>query len=70
MRQAFAFESDDPALAGTMTMTWELTPAVGGTAVEVVAENVPAGISKEDHRVGMESSLANLALLVEDDTVA
>ena len=51
MRQAFAFESDDPALAGTMTMTWELTPAVGGTAVEVVAENVPAGISKEDHRV-------------------
>jgi uncharacterized protein YndB with AHSA1/START domain len=70
VRQAFVFESDDPSLAGTMTMTWALTPAVGGTAVEVVAENVPAGISKEDHRVGMESSLANLARLVEDETAA
>ena len=43
---------------------------MGGTAVEVVAENVPAGISTEDHRVGMESSLANLARLVEDDPAA
>jgi uncharacterized protein YndB with AHSA1/START domain len=67
VRQALVFESDDPALAGTMTMTWELTPAAGGTAVEVVAKNVPAGIPEEDHRVGMESSLANLARLVEDD---
>ncbi len=48
-----------------------MTPAVGGPAVEVVAENVPAGISKRSRRgSGVESSLANLALLVEDDTVA
>jgi uncharacterized protein YndB with AHSA1/START domain len=67
VRQAFVFESDEPALAGTMTMTWELRPAAGGTTVEVLAENVPAGISEADHRVGMESSLANLARLVEDD---
>lgn len=64
--QMFEFESPEPDLAGNMTMTWKLTPVAGGTAVEVVADNVPAGISKEDHRIGMESSLANLAKLVED----
>lgn len=68
VRQEFVFESDEPALAGTMTMTWDLTAAAGGTAVKVVADNVPAGISEEDHQVGMESSLANLARLVEGDT--
>ncbi|MBV9827482.1 MAG: SRPBCC domain-containing protein [Alphaproteobacteria bacterium] len=65
VRQAFIFESDDPAHAGTMIMTWVLTPAVDGTLVEVLAEDVPVGISKEDHQAGMESSLANLARLVE-----
>jgi len=48
-----------------MIMTWVLTPAVDGTLVEVLAEDVPVGISKEDHQAGMESSLANLARLVE-----
>ena len=64
--QRFDFVSDDPAFAGTMTMRWRFEPQAGGTRVSVSAENVPAGISPEDHRQGMESSLRNLAACVED----
>lgn len=63
--QAVDFESDDPDFAGTMTMTWALTPEAGGTRVEVRADDVPPGISPDDHAAGMGSSLANLAALVE-----
>jgi len=70
VKQAFMFDSAAPALAGTMTMTWELTPSAGGTTVKVVAENVPPGISESDHRAGMDSSLTNLARLVENGTAA
>ena len=63
--QAVDFVSDDPANAGTMTMTWKLTAVDVGTLVEIRAENVPAGISAEDHAVGLASSLANLSAYVE-----
>ena len=59
--QAVDFVSDDPAYAGTMTMTWEVTDADGGALVEFRAEDVPAGISPEDHAAGLASSLTNLA---------
>lgn len=65
VRQRFTFNSEDPAFAGEMIMTWTLTPAMGGTHVTVAAENVPVGISSHDHEVGMASSLANLARYVE-----
>lgn len=64
--QEFDFVSDDPAFAGTMRMTWLLQPQGAGTAVTVMAEHVPAGISPEDHAQGLASSLANLAAHVED----
>jgi len=63
--QTADFDSPDPAVAGTMTMTWTFRAVPGGTEVAVVAENVPPGISAEDHRVGLNSSLANLAAFVE-----
>jgi uncharacterized protein YndB with AHSA1/START domain len=59
--QAVDFESNDPAFAGTMTMTWEVTAIDGGTRVDVTADDVPDGISAEDHAAGLASSLANLA---------
>jgi hypothetical protein len=59
------FVSDDPAFAGTMTMTWELSANNSGTRVEIRADDVPAGISPEDHAIGMASSLANLATYLE-----
>ena len=59
--EAVDFESDDPAFAGTMTMTWSVRPADGGADVAIAAANVPAGISQEDHAQGLASSLENLA---------
>jgi len=63
--QAVDFVSDDPAFAGMMTITWELSEADEGTRVQVRADDVPAGISPEDHTAGLASSLANLAAFVE-----
>lgn len=59
------FQSDDPAFAGTMTMTWLLAAAGGGTEVTVTATDVPPGIDSDVHEEGIASSLANLAAYVE-----
>src|SRR5512142_2494501 len=63
--QAVDFVSDDPAYAGTMTMTWEIAAVEAGTRVDIVAADVPDGISAADHAAGLSSSLANLAGYVE-----
>ena len=63
--QAVDFVSDDPAYAGTMTMTWEVTAVEAGTRVDIRADDVPPGISAEDHAAGLASSLANLAAYLE-----
>ncbi|MPY92297.1 MAG: ATPase [Acidimicrobiia bacterium] len=64
--QEVDFVSDDPAFAGTMTMTWQVTPVDGATRVDFVAHDVPDGISAEDHVVGLASSLANPRRLRRD----
>ena len=63
--QAVDFVSDDPANAGTMTMTWQVTPVEAGTRVDIVAEDVPDGISAEDHATGLASSLTKLAAYLQ-----
>jgi uncharacterized protein YndB with AHSA1/START domain len=63
--QAVDFVSDDPDYAGTMTITWEVTAVDAGARVEVRADDVPDGISAEDHAAGLASSLANLAAYLE-----
>lgn len=63
--QMVQFESDDPAFAGEMKMTWDLAPVSGGTRVTITCENVPVGIRKEDHDTGLRASLDNLAAFVE-----
>lgn len=63
--EAIIFESDNPIFAGTMTLTTTMVAVNGGTKVCFVAEDVPEGISEEEHRRGMESSLKNLANLLE-----
>ena len=62
--QEVEFESDDPAFAGTMVMTWSLEPVDGGTLVTFRADDVPPGISAEDHAAGFAASLENLAAYV------
>lgn len=63
--QTVDFVSDDPAFAGTMTMTWAVSPVDGGTRVDFIAADVPDGISADDHRAGLASSLENLAAHLE-----
>ena len=59
--QTVEFDSEDPAMSGTMTMTWTVTPRDGGTEVELRTDGVPDGIGADDHAAGMASSLENLA---------
>ena len=59
------FLSDDPRFSGTMSMHWYLSRKDGGTLVTVDAHQVPPGISAKDHLAGLNSSLANLAAVVE-----
>lgn len=54
------FDSDDPDLAGTMTMTWSVEAAGEGSLVVITATDVPDGISSADHAVAFASTLANL----------
>lgn len=63
--QEVDFESDDPAFAGTMRMTWAVAAEDGGTLVVIRADDVPEGITEVDHQEGIRSSLAQLAALVE-----
>lgn len=63
--QAVDFVSDNPAYAGTMTMTWEVAAVEGGTRVDIRADDVPDGISAEDHAAGLTASLAKLAAYLE-----
>jgi uncharacterized protein YndB with AHSA1/START domain len=63
--QAVDFPSDDSSFAGTMTMTWEVSAHPDGAQVTIRAEDVPPGISSEDHAAGMASSLAQLAAFVK-----
>src|SRR4051812_31461872 len=63
--QEVDFVSDDPAFAGTMIMTWGVTAVEVGTRVDIRADDVPDGISAEDHAAGLASSLSNLAAHLE-----
>ena len=62
--EAVEFVSDDPDFAGTMTMTWSLTPSARGTTVTITASDVPHGIDAEDHQIGLRSSLEQLTAYV------
>ena len=66
--QLVEFESDDPAFAGRMKMTWTFTAVPGGTNVAIRGENVPPGIRPEDHEAGFRSTLENLAAFAEGRT--
>lgn len=55
------FDSDDPDIAGRMTMTWTFTARDRGTRIAVDATDVPPGIDADAHQQGLDASLANLA---------
>ncbi|WP_328869335.1 SRPBCC family protein [Streptomyces sp. NBC_00287] len=60
------FETSDPALRGTMTMTTSLSDADGGgTDILVVHEGLPDAVPAADNETGTRMALARLAGLVE-----
>ncbi|SED50888.1 SRPBCC domain-containing protein [Streptomyces melanosporofaciens] len=60
------FETTDPALRTTMTMTTTLTDAEGGgTDVHVLHEGLPDAVPAADNELGTRMSLDKLAELVE-----
>lgn len=64
--QVIAFETDDPAMAGDMTVTYTLADSAdGGTELVGVHENLPPGVSLADNELGWRISLDKLAALVE-----
>ncbi|MGW1750603.1 SRPBCC domain-containing protein [Streptomyces sp. NPDC002092] len=65
--EVLEFETADPALRGTMTMTTTLTATDGGTDVLVVHEGIPDAVPAADNETGTRMALANLARLVEAD---
>ena len=65
--QAVEFESDEPAMAGEMTITYTLTDVDGGTEVVAVHVNIPPGVAPADNELGFHMSLAILAKLVETE---
>ncbi|MEY2552576.1 MAG: hypothetical protein QOC57_436 [Ilumatobacteraceae bacterium] len=66
--QVVEFETDDPAMAGEMTITYTLTDAIdGGTDLAGVHENLPPGVPPADNEMGWTMSMDKLATLVETD---
>ncbi len=63
--EVLEFETRDPALAGTMTITTTLADADGGTTVTVVHEGIPDAVPPADNELGTRVALAKLARFVE-----
>ncbi|MFE1882928.1 SRPBCC domain-containing protein [Streptomyces diastatochromogenes] len=65
--EVFAFETDAETLRGTMTMTTTLTETDdGATDVEILHEDIPDDIPREDNERGTRMALDHLARLVEE----
>ncbi|MES5823778.1 SRPBCC domain-containing protein [Streptomyces sp. RG80] len=63
--EEFEFETVDPGLRGTMTMTTTLSEVAGGTEVVVLHEGIPDAVPADQNEEGTRMALANLARLAE-----
>lgn len=59
------FESEDPSMAGEMTVTVTFEADPDGTRVTVHQEGIPVDIPAEDAKAGWTDSLGNLARVIE-----
>ncbi|MEV3858890.1 SRPBCC domain-containing protein [Streptomyces sp. NPDC050095] len=64
--EELAFETVDPELRATMTMTTTLTASDGGTDVLLVHEGIPDAIPAADNETGTRMALDQLARFVEE----
>ena len=63
--QSVEFETEDPSMQGTMTITYELTDTDDGTLVTGLHENLPPGVAPDQNEYGWQMSMNKLATLVE-----
>jgi len=63
--QQIVFETDDPSLTGTMTITYRLAPGGDGTTVVGIHEGLPDGVDPAANELGWRMSMRKLAALVE-----
>lgn len=69
--EAIAFETDDPALAGEMTVRTTLADAADGqTELTMTFAGLPAGVSQSDNELGTRMALDRLAALLESEESA
>jgi uncharacterized protein YndB with AHSA1/START domain len=59
------FETDDPALLGTIVMTTTLSDADGGTDVLIEYDGLPDAVAPADNELGTRMALEKLARLLE-----
>jgi uncharacterized protein YndB with AHSA1/START domain len=63
--QTVEFETDDPTMAGAMTISYALEDAGDGTLLAGLHEHLPAGISPDNNELGWNMSMDKLTRLVE-----
>lgn len=64
--EEITFETDDPAMQGTMTVEYVLQDADGGTDVLAEHRGVPAAIPPADNDLGWRMSLGKLKRWIEE----
>lgn len=64
--EVLEFESDDPAMAGEMTMTTTLRDLDAGTEVVIQHDGIPDAVNPADNETGTRMALAALAAWVEN----
>jgi uncharacterized protein YndB with AHSA1/START domain len=68
--ETLQFETDDPALQGSMTLTTTLEDADEGTEVVMIHDGLPDEVPAADNELGTRMALENLARLVERPATA
>ncbi|MBA2529037.1 MAG: SRPBCC domain-containing protein [Euzebyales bacterium] len=63
--QLVEFETDDPTMQGSMTITYLLEDAGDGTTLTGVHDNLPPGVLPADNELGGSMSMDKLARQVE-----
>lgn len=63
--EVMEFETNNPALAGEMTITYTLTPSEDGTDLVAVHAGLPDAVSLADNELGWKMSLDKLTAMAE-----
>jgi uncharacterized protein YndB with AHSA1/START domain len=62
--EVLEFETTNPDLGGTLTVTTTLADVDGGTEITIRHEGLPPGVSAADNKAGTRMALAKLAALL------